>query len=443
MRYRIPILLLCLLAWAAPAWAQDEPPTIATLASDTEDLALLVAALEDTDLIDMLDGDGPFTVFAPVNAAFEVAPPDLLAPAPGHDSLVNILTYHVVEGRIAAEDLAALETIPTLQGAPVSVQTTEDGLTLNGRAQILTADIQAANGIVHLIDTVLVPGRPGAVAGPESLLDTIMAGEDYAFLNTALEIASGARAVLAAPTAPVTLFAPSAETFNNLADDERRALVGDEALLTSTLLYHMLTEAYTSNALLELLAEDSPQDFDTQLPGASVTLSLGEGGTILVNDVPVIVADDGAGGVLHVIDGLLTPPDDAILDEAALAALRPVAEADVPGPVDEGPALDENWDAVAGGFGMDELDTADDFFQTVIDPFAEDPDAAELYGIEIINWTAAYRYTGFIVENYLTAETLIWMNEQDPTTFELISQTTLDRMPEAERAQLPDDLPRE
>lgn len=103
---------------------------------------------------------------------------------------------------------------------------------------------------------------------------------------------------------------------------------------------------------------------------------------------------------------------------------------------EEGPALDANWALVGSGFGMTELDTADDFFVTVVDPFTDD----ELYGIQIINWTAEYQYTGYIVQNFLPAEVLLWMAEQDPTVWENISSTTLQALPPDVLAQLPEEV---
>lgn len=103
---------------------------------------------------------------------------------------------------------------------------------------------------------------------------------------------------------------------------------------------------------------------------------------------------------------------------------------------DEGPALDPNWEPVRDGFGMEQLDTADDFFVTVVDPFTDE----ELYGVDIINWVAEYQYTGYIIENYLPAEVLLWMNEQDPTTFENIGDATLELLPDEVLAQLPEEL---
>lgn len=99
------------------------------------------------------------------------------------------------------------------------------------------------------------------------------------------------------------------------------------------------------------------------------------------------------------------------------------------------PVLDANWKLVGDGFGI-ELDTADDFFVVVVDPFTDD----ELTGIEIINWTADYTYTGYIVESYLPADVLLWMAEQDETVFKDISDETLALLPEAELAKLPEEI---
>lgn len=101
----------------------------------------------------------------------------------------------------------------------------------------------------------------------------------------------------------------------------------------------------------------------------------------------------------------------------------------------DAPVLNENWKLVGDGFSID-LVTADDFFTTVVDPFTDE----ELYGVEIINWTSEYPYTGYIVELYLTADIVLYMIEQDPSTADNISATSLALMPAEELALLPEDL---
>jgi hypothetical protein len=104
--------------------------------------------------------------------------------------------------------------------------------------------------------------------------------------------------------------------------------------------------------------------------------------------------------------------------------------------LEEGPALDPNWLPVADGFSMEELDTADDFFVTVIDPFTEE----ELSGVEIINWVAEYTYTGYIIEGYLPADVMLWMADQDPAFWDNLSDAVLELLPEDVLSQLPEDV---
>ncbi|MCB9435584.1 MAG: terpene cyclase/mutase family protein [Anaerolineales bacterium] len=112
------------------------------------------------------------------------------------------------------------------------------------------------------------------------------------------------------------------------------------------------------------------------------------------------------------------------------------AEVEVTSSDEVGPPLGADWALVASGFGMSELNTADDFFVTVIDPFTND----ELYGIEIINWTAEYQYTGYIVQQYLSGEALLWMAERDSTIWDNISLVTLQKLTPEELAKLPAEI---
>jgi uncharacterized surface protein with fasciclin (FAS1) repeats len=141
-------------AAAAPASEQ----TIVDLAVGTPELSTLVAAVQAADLAGTLAGPGPFTVFAPVNAAFEALPPGtvetLLEPA-NREQLRGVLTYHVVPGRILSSDLTDGARVTTVEGTELTIDL-DGGPSVNGAA-ILSADIMASNGVVHLIDAVLVP----------------------------------------------------------------------------------------------------------------------------------------------------------------------------------------------------------------------------------------------------------------------------------------------
>jgi uncharacterized surface protein with fasciclin (FAS1) repeats len=132
---------------------------IVSIAQDTENLSTLVAAIQAAELVDVLKGDGPFTVFAPTNAAFEALPDgtleSLLMPE-NRDQLVEILTYHVVPGEVMSGDLSDGMMAETVEGSEVTISLSDYGAKVNG-ANIEAADIEASNGVVHVIDAVILP----------------------------------------------------------------------------------------------------------------------------------------------------------------------------------------------------------------------------------------------------------------------------------------------
>ncbi len=130
----------------------------------TDDLSTLVAAVQKADLVDTLSGDGPFTVFAPTNDAFaallanlDVTADQLLA----RDDLGDILTYHVVSGKVMAADLTDGQMVKTVQGGMLEVSVSDAGVTLTdangGVSTVTTADVAASNGVVHIVDSVVLP----------------------------------------------------------------------------------------------------------------------------------------------------------------------------------------------------------------------------------------------------------------------------------------------
>ena len=120
----------------------------------------LVAAVQAAGLVDTLKGEGPFTVFAPTDDAFAKLPAgtveDLLKPE-NKDKLVSVLTYHVVPGKVMAADIAGKETMAkTVQGTEAKIDATGDAVMIDG-AKVVTADVAADNGVIHVIDTVIMP----------------------------------------------------------------------------------------------------------------------------------------------------------------------------------------------------------------------------------------------------------------------------------------------
>ncbi|SNS10265.1 Uncaracterized surface protein containing fasciclin (FAS1) repeats [Belliella buryatensis] len=132
---------------------------IVDLAAQTEFLSTLVAAVQAGDLVGVLKGDGPFTVFAPTNDAFAKLPAgtveNLLKPE-NKDQLVQILTYHVVPGKVYSKDLSDGMTATTAQGKDIKISLKDGKAMVNG-ATVTTADIEASNGVVHVIDSVILP----------------------------------------------------------------------------------------------------------------------------------------------------------------------------------------------------------------------------------------------------------------------------------------------
>jgi uncharacterized surface protein with fasciclin (FAS1) repeats len=146
---------------AAAAYAYDEASKdIVDIAAGNEDFETLVAAVKAAGLVETLKGDGPFTVFAPTDAAFEKLPEgtveDLLKPE-NKDQLTAILTYHVVPGKVMSGDIAGSETMAeTAEGSSLDIDATGDGVMVDG-ATVVQADIEASNGVIHVIDTVVMP----------------------------------------------------------------------------------------------------------------------------------------------------------------------------------------------------------------------------------------------------------------------------------------------
>jgi len=136
----------------------NKPKTIVDIAAGNPDFSTLVAALKAAGLVETLSGEGPFTVFAPTNKAFAKLPEgkvnSLLADIP---ALKNILTYHVVSGKVMASDVVGLKSAATVQGTEVNINVVDGSVKLNDSATVTATDIEASNGVVHVIDTVLIP----------------------------------------------------------------------------------------------------------------------------------------------------------------------------------------------------------------------------------------------------------------------------------------------
>jgi uncharacterized surface protein with fasciclin (FAS1) repeats len=143
---------------------QEARQNLVALAIATSDLSTLVTAVQAAELVDTLSGDGPFTVLAPTNAAFAALPAgtlDTLLLPENQADLQSVLTYHVIAANVLSSDLTNGQVVNTVNGGTLTVEITDAGVFFvdanGGRAQVTTADVEASNGTVHIIDAVLLP----------------------------------------------------------------------------------------------------------------------------------------------------------------------------------------------------------------------------------------------------------------------------------------------
>jgi transforming growth factor-beta-induced protein len=141
------------------AMAEDVRMDIVDTAVSSGQFETLATALTAADLVETLKGDGPFTVFAPTDAAFAKLPAgtvDNLLKAENVDQLTAVLTYHVVAGAVTADQVVTLSEAPTVNGQMVEITVTEAGVMVDG-ANVVVTDIIASNGVIHVIDSVILP----------------------------------------------------------------------------------------------------------------------------------------------------------------------------------------------------------------------------------------------------------------------------------------------
>jgi len=156
--YAIAIAIIAVIVVAGGfLFLTPQQKNIVEIAVDDGRFTTLVVALEAADLVETLEGSGPFTVFAPTDDAFNALPAglidDLLADIP---ELTEILTYHVVSGEYMAADVVGLNSLTTIQGTDITIQVNGDVVTIDD-ATIIITDIDASNGVIHVIDAVITP----------------------------------------------------------------------------------------------------------------------------------------------------------------------------------------------------------------------------------------------------------------------------------------------
>jgi transforming growth factor-beta-induced protein len=256
----------------------------------------LAAALEAAGLVETLKGKGPFTVFAPTDEAFEKLPSgtveSLLKPE-NKEKLVAILTYHVVAGNVKAADVVKLKSAKTVQGSDVKI-TVADGKVMVNEANVVKTDIACGNGVIHVIDTVLLPKE-----GPMDIVDTAVKAGSFKTLAAALKAAGLVETLKG--KGPFTVFAPTDEAFAKLPAGTVETLLKPENKdkLVAILTYHVVAGNVKAADVVKLKSAET-------VLGRTVAIDARDG--VKINNAKVVKADiDCGNGVIHVIDSVLLP----------------------------------------------------------------------------------------------------------------------------------------
>jgi transforming growth factor-beta-induced protein len=257
----------------------------------------LATALTKADLVDALQGDGPFTVFAPTDEAFAKLPKgtleDLLKPE-NKAKLQAILKYHVVSGSRMASDVVNAKGLTTLEGQRADISLMGNAAMIDG-AKIVKTDIKASNGVIHVIDSVILPAS-------DNIVTTAANAKQF---NTLLAAAKAAGlAEVLANDGPFTVFAPTDEAFAALGDTVQELLKpANREKLASILKYHVVAGRVYSDQAIGAGRADT-------LQGGQVKVTH-KGSDVMINSAKVVKADlDASNGVIHVIDAVLLPGND-------------------------------------------------------------------------------------------------------------------------------------
>ncbi len=297
------------------AAADGDMADIVDTAVAAGDFGTLVAAVTAAGLVDTLKGEGPFTVFAPADSAFAALPEGavdgLLADPEG--ALTDVLLYHVVPGKVMAADVLGLDgqMVETVGGGMLEVTVDGDTVMING-IPVVAADVETSNGVIHVIEGVLLPADGEEMAEGEGemmedhgdmadIVDTAVAAGDFETLVAAVT-AAGLVDTLKGE-GPFTVFAPADSAFAALPEGAVDGLLADpEGALTDVLLYHVVAGKVMAADVLGL----DGQMVET-VGGGMLEVTV-DGDTVLINGIPVAAADiETSNGVIHVIDGVLLP----------------------------------------------------------------------------------------------------------------------------------------
>ncbi len=279
----------------------NEPMSIVEIASGDAQFSTLVAALQQADLVSVLDGNGPFTVFAPTNDAFTAAGIDLTTISDA--ALKEVLLYHVLGGaKITSGDLADGQTYastasnygPNDTQLSILIEKGSNGVVINGTTNVSTADVDATNGVIHIVDQVLLP---------MDIVGHAVANSNFTSLVGALGAADAGLVDLLQTDGPFTVFAPLNSAFAAIQSTVD-GLTTEQ--LAKVLTYHVVTPGNVRSTDLtngmEVTSANASEKFTVNIDG-SVTITDAAGGTstVILTDV------QATNGVIHVLDAVIIP----------------------------------------------------------------------------------------------------------------------------------------
>lgn len=283
----------------------DTPPaptqSIMGVVDATSSVSTLRAAIDAANLRATLSGNGPFTVFAPTNDAFEAVDPDVLAFLLATPSeLTKVLTYHVVSGKVLSTDLSN-GSVPTLNSGQNLTVNLSGGVNIN-TASVVSPDIETTNGVIHVIDEVLIPENLDLSGMVPTIAEAAIATSDLSVLVSILSLDGLSDYLTAAADrdAELTVFAPTNAAFQAVLDALGLTSIDEipESVLADIVSYHIVGGIAKSTDLQATTYET--------LNGESVTVDLSSG--VKIDDSNVVIPDiEVANGVVHVIDAVLLP----------------------------------------------------------------------------------------------------------------------------------------
>lgn len=274
--------------------APNQSSDIVDTAMAAPNFKTLVTAIKAAGLVDALKGKGPFTVFAPTDEAFEKLPKgtvETLLKPENKDKLAGLLKYHVIQGSVMAKDVKTMTAV-TLQGQAIDVVVKDKSVMID-KAKVTKTDIACSNGVIHVIDAVIMPAD-------KDIVDTAVGAGTFKTLATLLDKAGLVNALKG--KGPFTVFAPTDDAFAKLPKETVESLLMPEnkEKLAGILKFHVVEgRVYSGTAAKGATVKT--------LQGSNVTTQ-SSSGKVMVENANVVTADlDASNGVIHVIDTVIMP----------------------------------------------------------------------------------------------------------------------------------------